>query len=151
MKKSLYLPAIALVLGLSAPQLVSAGSNRNETVISQDINYQEIPAGNLPETVTDALDKDYAGYTIDKAYLGDDGSYKLDVSQADIKYSIFYKENGELIKVEEPEGQDVKQNIEEGTEDIEEGVKEGTDDVEEGMDDAGNEIDDMQNDSIPMQ
>ena len=38
----------------------------------------------------------------DKAFLGDDGNYKVKVSMGDLKYVLFYTAKGELIKLEEP-------------------------------------------------
>ena len=124
MKKAFYLlSAVALTLGMMMPQMASAHSNQNDLAIAQDINYQEIPKENVPETITESLGKDYSGYLIDKAYLGDDGSYKLDVSQGDVKYIVYYKENGELIKAEEPVGEKIEKGIQEGAQDVKEGVE----------------------------
>ncbi|MEN6455141.1 MAG: hypothetical protein ABFD10_12860 [Prolixibacteraceae bacterium] len=133
MKKVFYLlSAVAITLGMTMPQEANARSNENDLVIAQDVNYQEIPKENVPATVTESLGKDYSGYMIDKAYLGDDGSYKLDVSHGDVKYTLYYKENGELIKVEEPAGEKIEEGIQEGKQDVEEGVK----DLQEGVKDT---------------
>ncbi len=124
MKKVVFfLSAVTIALGMAMPQAVSADPVQNMPVVSQEVNYQEIPAENVPETVTESLKKDYSGYQIDKAYLGDDGSYKLDISQGDVKYVIFYKENGELIKVEEPASQEIKEGVQEGADEMKEGVR----------------------------
>jgi|GEM_PF-430637 len=120
MKKALLVVAtVVFALGMTVTQKVAANSFEQGVFVTQDVKYQEIPTENVPETVTESLNKDYSGYTVDKAYLGDDGSYKLDVSQADVKYTIYYKENGELIKVEEP----ATEKIEEGVQDLQEEVK----------------------------
>lgn len=118
-----YLSAVAITLVIAMPVTATAGSMQEAAVVIQEVNYQEIPAENVPETVTESLNKDYSGYLIDKAYLGDDGSYKLKVSQSDLKYVVFYKENGELIKVEEPVSEEIEKGIEQGTEKVEEGVE----------------------------
>ncbi len=147
MKKALYFSAAAVMMLIIAMPPVSAKTTtvRHSVEAVQDVNYQEIAVANVPETITEALSKDYSGYTIDKAYLGDDGSYKLDVSQASVKYSIFYKENGELIKVEEPTGKKLEENLREGTEDVREKAKEGTEDVKEGVEDLNKDL----HDTIP--
>jgi hypothetical protein len=120
MKKVFYvLSAVVIILGMTMPQMVTANSAQNDVVVGQEVNYQEIPNENVPQTVTEALERDYSGYQIDKAYLGDDGSYKLDISQAGVKYTIYYKENGELIKVEEP----TSEKVEEGLQELQESVK----------------------------
>lgn len=130
MKKAVYyLSAAAIALVVALPVAATAGSVQQALAVAQEVNYQEIPTENVPETVTESLNKDYSGYLVDKAYLGDDGSYKLKVSQSDLKYIVFYKENGELIKVEEPT-----------SEKLEEGIKEGTEKVEEGVEDLEQEL-----------
>lgn len=118
-----YLSAVAITLILAVPATATAGPMQEAVIVNQEVNYQEIPTENVPETVTESLNKDYSGYLIDKAYLGDDGSYKLKVSQSDLKYIVFYKENGELIKVEESVSEEIEKGIEQGTEKVEEGVE----------------------------
>lgn len=132
MKRAMLLLAVAITLGMMMPQAAGAYSDKNNPVVAQEVNYQEIPTENVPETVTESLGKDYSGYIIDKAYLGDDGSYKLDISQGDLKYIIYYKENGELIKVEEPLGEKVEKSMEKGAKDMKEGVR----DLQEEMKDT---------------
>ncbi|MGV8090897.1 MAG: hypothetical protein AB2L24_03375 [Mangrovibacterium sp.] len=123
MKKVLYvLSAVVIILGMTMPQMVTANSAQNDVVVGQEVNYQEIPKENVPQTVTESLERDYSGYQIDKAYLGDDGSYKLDISQADVKYTIYYKENGELIKVEEPTSEKVEEGLQELKESVEDTI-----------------------------
>lgn len=120
MKKVVYLfSAITVAVGMAMlPQEAKANPSQNDLGVVQEVNYQEIPTENVPETVTKSLEKDYSGYKIDKAYLGDDGSYKLDISQGDVKYVVFYKENGELIKVEKPAGEEIEEGPrQEGVED----------------------------------
>lgn len=132
MKKFVYLlSVVTITMGITMPQMVTANSSQNEVVFAQDVKYQEIPKENVPVTVTESLEKDYSGYTVDKAYLGEDGSYKLDVSQAGVKYIIYYKENGELIKVEEP-----------ASEKIDKGIQEGNQDPKKGMEDLQEEVPD---------
>ncbi|MEL7589189.1 MAG: hypothetical protein AAGU19_20925 [Prolixibacteraceae bacterium] len=118
-----YLSAVAITLILAVPATATAGPMQEAVIVNQEVNYQEIPTENVPETVTESLNKDYSGYLIDRAYLGDDGSYKLKVSQSDLKYIVFYKENGELIKVEESVSEEIEKGIEQGTEKVEEGVE----------------------------
>ena len=45
-----------------------------------------------------ALAKDYAGFETDKAFRGDDGTYKVNVSKGDDKLVLFYSSKGALIK-----------------------------------------------------
>lgn len=132
MKKAiLYLSAAAITLVMAMPVAATAGSVQEKDIVVQEVNYQEIPTENIPETVMESLNKDYSGYLIDKAYLGDDGSYKLKVSQSDMKYLVFYKENGELIKVEEPASEEIEEGIDRGVEKVEEGVEDLNKDLDE--------------------
>jgi hypothetical protein len=126
MKKVFYLlsAGVIIILGMTMPQVVTANLYPHDVVVGQEVNYQEIPKENVPQTVTESLEKDYSGYQIDKAYLGDDGSYKLDVSQADVKYTIYYKENGELIKVEEPASEKVEEGVQELQKDVKDTIPE---------------------------
>lgn len=69
----------------------------------KEISYTQIEVGEISDTVKEAIKEYFTDYVTDKAYLGDDGSYKLEVSKEDIQYILYYKDDGELIKVEQPE------------------------------------------------
>lgn len=111
MKKIMILTAAVLALGFVTPQITNAMKAQNEIAVVQDkvVKYQEIKVAEIPVTVSKAITAAYAGYTVDKAFLGDDTSYKANVSMGDLKYVVFYTAKGELIKVEEP----VKKKVEE--------------------------------------
>lgn len=120
MKKVVYLlSAVVVTLGMAMPKVVTANSIPNDSSVTKEVKYQEIPTENVPKAITESLANDYSGYQVDKAYLGDDGSYKLEVSQADVKHVVFYKENGELIKVEEPASEEPEQGTLNETEKLE--------------------------------
>jgi len=106
MKKTILFSVAAVTLGLMAPQFAGAKTNAqtNTTieVMAQEVKYQEIETTELPEPVSKALSSDYSGYSIDKAWKGDDGSFKVAISSGDMKYDLFYTEAGELVKVEKP-------------------------------------------------
>ncbi|MGE5394276.1 MAG: PepSY-like domain-containing protein [Candidatus Saccharibacteria bacterium] len=70
--------------------------------------YKEIKTSELPDAVTKSIATAYTGYKIDKAYKDkDEDSYQVKVAMGDLKYSLFYDEKGELIKVEEPTAEKV--------------------------------------------
>lgn len=102
MKKLMILSAAALAIFLAMPQLAEATTIQNNITVTQDkaVKYQEITAANLPAAVTATLTKDYAGYAIDKAFQGDDGTYKVAVSKGAVKAVLFFSATGELIKAE---------------------------------------------------
>ena len=106
MKKVVLFSVAAVALGLMMPNMVSANSvtETNPSIVAQqqEVNYEEIETTALPEAISTALSKDYSGYTIDKAYKGSDGSFKVSVSSGEMKYDLFYSEAGELTKVEKP-------------------------------------------------
>ena len=104
MKKVMILSAAALMLSLAMPQLAEAANVQNKSSIIQvlEVQYQEITVADLPETVTAAIAKDYAGYTTDKVFLGNDGNYKVAVSKAEVKEVLFYDAKGVFVKAEKP-------------------------------------------------
>ena len=105
MKKIMILPVIALTFGLAMPQLSQATNVQNEFAVTQekDVKYTEITEDQVPEAVSKALEKDYAGHKIDKAFKGDDGTYKLAVSKSEHKMVLFFSEDGKLIKSKKAE------------------------------------------------
>ena len=105
MKKTMILTAAVLAFGFATPQVSKAMKVQNdiEVVQEKEVTYQEIKVEEIPEAVSKSISSAYVGYKIDKAFLGDDASYKVKVSMGDLKYVLFYKANGELIKVEEPD------------------------------------------------
>tara|TARA_R110000868_G_scaffold16974_1_gene75246 strand:+ start:512 stop:817 length:306 start_codon:yes stop_codon:yes gene_type:complete len=50
-----------------------------EGIFAQD--FTEIKIAELPEAVTKALEKDFPGATITKAYVNEESQYKLEVTQ----------------------------------------------------------------------
>jgi len=100
MKKLMILSAAAMALFLAMPQLAEATSTQYNISVNQEkaVKYQEITAETLPAPVTATLTKDYAGYTIEKVFLGDDGTYKVVVSKEAVKTILLFTNKGELIK-----------------------------------------------------
>jgi hypothetical protein len=104
MKKVIILTAAVMALNFVTPQVSNAIKSQNNMAVvdDKDDKYKEIKAEELPEAVTKSISNAYTGYKIDKAYRGEDDSYKVKVAMGDLNYSLFYDEKGELIKVEEP-------------------------------------------------
>jgi len=100
MKKLIILSAAAMAIFLAMPQSAEATTIQNNITVTQEkaVKYQEITAASLPAPVTAALTKDYAGYAIDKVFLGDDGTYKIAVSKGAVKSIVLFSSKGELIK-----------------------------------------------------
>jgi hypothetical protein len=105
MKTSIIVGAALVALGLSAPILAPANKIQTEKVLTQEkkVNYAEIKVEDIPDQVTATLKKDYPSYTTDKAFKGDDGTYKIKVSKENLKQVLFFNNKGEVLKVEVPE------------------------------------------------
>lgn len=104
MKKVIILSAVALALSFATPQVANAITTQNEIAISQEkeVKFTEIKVEELPEAVSKSIAAAYPGYKVEKAFLGDDASFKVKVSLEDIKQVLYYTAAGELIKIEEP-------------------------------------------------
>jgi len=100
MKKLMILSAAALAICLAMPTLAEATTVQNMTLVSQTkaVKYQEIAPTALPEVINAAIAKDYAGSAIDKAFQGDDGSFKVILSKDAAKTTLLFSSKGELIK-----------------------------------------------------
>jgi hypothetical protein len=100
MKKLMILSAAALAIFLAMPQLAEATTVQNETTVNQEkaVKFTEVTAATLPEAVTTTLLKDYAGYTVDKIFQGDDGTFKVIVKKDAVKTALLFTSKGELIK-----------------------------------------------------
>ena len=96
----MILPAVVLTICLALPQFSKATTRNNEAVVAQqvEVKYTEIISDQIPKAVSDALAKDYAGFKTDKAYKGDNGSFKVAVSKGTDKSMLFYSADGKLTK-----------------------------------------------------
>ena len=104
MKKVMILSAAAMMICLAMLQLSEAKNVKQENSISQEkeVKYTEITVADLPKAISESIAKDYAGYTTEKVYLGDNGTYKVIASKNEVKELLFYNEEGLLLKVEKP-------------------------------------------------
>jgi hypothetical protein len=76
----------ASVLVLGSLTAVAATTTMIQDDIKVEVNtseFKEISASDLPEAVVKALEKDFAGATINKAYVNEEGQYKLEVTGQD--------------------------------------------------------------------
>ncbi|HET8803631.1 MAG TPA: hypothetical protein VFM72_03570 [Aequorivita sp.] len=64
-------------------------------------DYKEVKSSEVPQTVQDAVAKDFSGATISKAYVNANGEYKIQLATADAKSATVYANaKGEWIKNE---------------------------------------------------
>lgn len=108
MKKRMLSVAVVLLMGFGVANTTFASEKMQAVTITQEqeeVTYTEIKAEELPEAVGVTLKEPaYADYTISKAFVGSDESYKVLLSKDDTEtIYVFFKANGELIKVEEIE------------------------------------------------
>ena len=99
MKKLMILTAAALAIFLAMPQFTEAAPIQNNTTTQTNaVKYTEITAATLPQAVSEAFAKNYAGYAIDKIFQGDNDTYKLVVRKDAVKSELLFTSKGELIK-----------------------------------------------------
>jgi len=100
MKKLMILSAAALAIFLAMPQLAEATPIQNNITTTQTnaVKYTEITAATLPQAVSEAFAKNYAGYAIDKIFQGDNDTFKLVVRKDAVKSELLFTSKGELIK-----------------------------------------------------
>jgi len=90
--------ASAFVLGCFT-MTASVFSNVNDNMVNvvlQD-DFTEISAESLPQAVKDAVEADYAGATIDKAYVNENNVYKVEISLDGASSTLYASEEGEWI------------------------------------------------------
>ena len=81
---------ILTVCGVLTVAATTPLSNDEIAKIEVDQDFKEISVSDLPDAVTEAFTKDYAGGTINKAYVNDAGQYKLEVSLEDGSTGALY-------------------------------------------------------------
>ena len=82
MRKIVFATALAIgsmSLGMAATPIFHDGIM--EEVFYQD--YKEIALADVPTAIMTALESDYPGATLNKAYVNEEGQYKLEVSAED--------------------------------------------------------------------
>ncbi len=101
MKKLFVLPALALGL-LIGTQNVNAqeevASNDTEINVPVQDKYIDLAIENLPQPIIDAVAKDYAGATIEKASAKEDASeFKLILKHGEKEMEVFCNAEGNWI------------------------------------------------------
>lgn len=108
MKKGSLILAIAVLFGFSSLQNMMAINLLPGTIVlaDEDVKYEEMQTSELPATINESIQKSYAEYTIAKAYLGSDGTYKVKLTKDDENKIAYYSAEGEFLK-----SQDAKQEM----------------------------------------
>lgn len=96
MKKLVLASALVLGCFTMTASVVSNVNDNIANVVLQD-NFTEISAESVPQAVKDAVNTDYAGATIDKAYVNENNVYKLEISLDGTSSTLYANEEGEWI------------------------------------------------------
>ena len=105
MKNLIMILAVGTTMIFASPsvnaQENTGGENTSTTVEdpTHAIEYKEVTADELPEAITAALEKDYAGTKISKAYINDKKEYKLilETQAGSAPQTLYANEKGEWI------------------------------------------------------
>ncbi len=83
MKKLVFATALAigsLSLGTAATPMIFHDGIMEEVMIQ---DFQEISTSDVPAAIVTAMETDYPGATLNKAYINESNQYKLEVSSED--------------------------------------------------------------------
>lgn len=107
MKKIVFAAALCAVFGLPTAQAAQVADSTSFAVKpAQTDPFKAIPTDSLPQTVKDALFKDFADMTVKAAYVKDeDGvkTYKVTLANAEgTATDVLFNEKGEILPAELP-------------------------------------------------
>lgn len=89
---------LAIVLGgLTAFAATPVLVQHNTEVVAQE-EFKEIEISKLPTAVAEAVQKDFSGAKIEKAYVNDKEEYKLEISKDDATKTLYADKEGNWIK-----------------------------------------------------
>ncbi len=79
---------------------IEAAQDAETAIVAVPVqDYKEVKASEVPQTVQDAVAKDFSGATISKAYVNANGEYKIQLATADKKAAnVYANAKGEWIK-----------------------------------------------------
>ncbi|NJB36817.1 MULTISPECIES: hypothetical protein [Flavobacteriaceae] len=89
MKKLFF--ATALAIG-SLSAVTASTATLHDGIMSEVIaeEFKEIAVSDLPAAVSDAVETDFAGATINKAYMNENQEFKLEITAADGSEQTLY-------------------------------------------------------------
>jgi len=100
MKKLVFATALAigsLTMGTAATPIIFHDGIM-EDIFSQD--YKEVAASDVPTPIIDALEADYQGAVLNKAYVDEQNKYKLEVSMEDgTSLELYADANGNWLEM----------------------------------------------------
>src|SRR5690625_1517356 len=72
----------------------SANDGEFATIIQQEQEYVEIELEDVPDEVDAALAEHYEGAEVQKAYVNDEGVYKLELEVEEEEQTVYFNEDG---------------------------------------------------------
>lgn len=107
MKKLLIIPvmAAAMLFATNANAQVEKVQKDNKemsaaksTKLQMKSDYAEIESTKLPKPVMEAVNKDFDGQKVSKAYIGKDKTYKLVLTDGKSERTVYANAKGEWVK-----------------------------------------------------
>lgn len=80
----------------------SATAMTHSTTFSVTIEneFKEIATKDLPKSILEAVERDFDGATIQRAFINEKNEYKLEITVAEVGKTIYSDANGNWIKKE---------------------------------------------------
>jgi len=96
--KKLILAVAIVASGFSTFALSNTTIQNHETTVSITEEFNEIAVENVPTAVTEALTKEFAMATLDKAFVNSKEQYKLEVTIDGTKNTLYLDKDGNWLK-----------------------------------------------------
>ena len=85
----------------TAPSKAPGTTTQPGSTMGTESQYTvEVKSTDLPAAITRSINEKYPGYKTEKAFRGNDGTYKVKVSKDDEKQTLFFDERGETVKMQ---------------------------------------------------
>lgn len=85
---------------LATPFINAQTTSEPVAVVKEEVTYAEIEVSDLPEVVTLAVEKEFAGAKITKAFKGSDKSFKVEILLNTIASTLIVAEDSTITVVE---------------------------------------------------
>jgi uncharacterized membrane protein len=92
--KNLFLSFVLVLATITSFANTTTLSKELITAISVTEEYKEIAIDQVPEAVKKAVEKDYTGATIKKAYINEKNEYKLELTIGDEVKTVYANAEG---------------------------------------------------------
>ncbi|MDO3695750.1 hypothetical protein QVZ41_12945 [Wenyingzhuangia sp. chi5] len=96
--KKIILSIAILASGVSTYAIANNVTPATSINIVMNDEFTEIAVEKLPEAVTNAVKKDFATATIDKAYVNSSGQYKLELTVDDASNTVYADKDGNWLE-----------------------------------------------------